>query len=278
MPSPRSPTTSCSTSRARRTALARSTSAGCWGNASRGRRWGRATLRRPHLLCSSRRSSRRRRNTPDPPPARASRLHRRRHRSPAARTWCRSARCGLPTMSAGRPPTTCSPSARPRVASAARAGRRSRRHARRRRRRRRPRRSRRASSRRRTRRRDAPTPTAPRRATERRARSGARGAARAPSGRATPSACARCDSSAAPTPDERASEPPLRLATRAGPASRQPTRDTKHVGLQCERGIRKDAPCAAACAAHGRCVHGFCECAPAPSWPIIAASVAPCQA
>ena len=38
------------------------------------------------------------------------------------------------------------------------------------------------------------------------------------------------------------------------------TRETKHLGPRCEQAVRADAPCSEACAAHGRCVHGFCEC------------------
>merc|ERR1740139_1429221 len=38
------------------------------------------------------------------------------------------------------------------------------------------------------------------------------------------------------------------------------TRDTKHLGLRCEQAVRADAPCSEACASHGRCVHGFCDC------------------
>ena len=38
------------------------------------------------------------------------------------------------------------------------------------------------------------------------------------------------------------------------------THDTKHLGLRCEQAVRADAPCSDACAAHGRCVHGFCDC------------------
>ena len=36
--------------------------------------------------------------------------------------------------------------------------------------------------------------------------------------------------------------------------------DTKHIGLQCQLAIRQDAACSDACASHGRCIHGFCEC------------------
>jgi hypothetical protein len=38
------------------------------------------------------------------------------------------------------------------------------------------------------------------------------------------------------------------------------TVDTKHLGLRCEQAVRANAPCSEACAAHGRCVHGFCDC------------------